>query len=48
MSIIIYIAVMAGITYLIRMIPFTLFRRKIKSRFRNELRKREIKRRIRE
>ncbi len=33
MSIIIYIAVMAGITYLIRMIPFTLFRRKIKSRF---------------
>lgn len=33
MSIIIYIAVMAGITYLIRMIPFTLFRKKIKSRF---------------
>lgn len=33
MSIIIYIAVMAGITYLIRMIPFTIFRRKIKSRF---------------
>ena len=24
---------MAGVTYLIRMIPFTLFRRKIKSRF---------------
>lgn len=33
MSIIIYIAVMAGITYLIRMIPFTLFRKKIKSPF---------------
>ncbi len=33
MSIIIYITVMAGITYLIRMIPFTLFRKKIKSRF---------------
>ena len=33
MSIVIYIAVMAGVTYLIRMIPFTLFQRKIKSRF---------------
>ena len=33
MSIVIYIAVMAIVTYLIRMIPFTLFRRKIKSRF---------------
>lgn len=33
MSMIIYIAVMAGVTYLIRMIPFTLFRKKIKSRF---------------
>lgn len=33
MSLIIYIAVMAGVTYLIRMIPFTFFRRKIKSRF---------------
>jgi branched-subunit amino acid transport protein len=33
MSMIIYIAVMAGITYLIRMIPFTLFRKKIKSNF---------------
>lgn len=33
MSIIIYIAVMAGITYLIRMIPFTAFRKQIKSRF---------------
>lgn len=29
----IYIAVMAGVTYLIRMIPFTLFRRKIQSPF---------------
>lgn len=33
MSIAIYILVMAGVTYLIRMIPFTLFRRKIRSRF---------------
>lgn len=33
MSIIIYIAVMAGVTYLIRMVPFTLFRKKIKSPF---------------
>ncbi len=33
MSMFLYIAVMAGITYLIRMIPFTLFRRKIKSVF---------------
>lgn len=33
MSIVIYIAVMAGVTYLIRMIPFTFFRRKIKSKF---------------
>ncbi len=33
MSIVIYIAVMAGVTYLIRMIPFTVFRRQIKSRF---------------
>ncbi len=33
MSMIIYIAIMAGVTYLIRMIPFTLFRKKIKSRF---------------
>lgn len=33
MSIVIYIAVMAGVTYLIRMLPFTLFRRKIKSQF---------------
>lgn len=33
MSIITYIAVMAGVTYLIRMIPFTAFRKQIKSRF---------------
>ncbi len=33
MTMLIYIAVMAGVTYLIRMIPFTVFRRKIKSRF---------------
>ena len=33
MTMFVYIAVMAGVTYLIRMIPFTLFRRKIKSRF---------------
>lgn len=28
-----YLLVMAGVTYLIRMLPFTLFRREIKSRF---------------
>ena len=33
MSIVIYIAVMAGVTYLVRMIPFTLMRRKIQSQF---------------
>ncbi len=33
MSIMIYIAVMAGVTYLIRMLPFTFFTHKIKSRF---------------
>lgn len=33
MSIMIYIAVMAGVTYLIRMIPFAAFRKQIKSRF---------------
>ncbi len=33
MSMVIYIAIMACVTYLIRMIPFTLFRKKIKSRF---------------
>lgn len=33
MSLVIYIAVMAGVTYLIRMVPFAGFRRQIKSRF---------------
>lgn len=33
MSIAIYIIVMAGVTYLIRMVPFTLFRKKITSPF---------------
>lgn len=33
MSIAIYVAVMAGVTYLIRVIPFAFFRRKIRSRF---------------
>lgn len=33
MSIAIYILVMAGVTYLIRMIPFAFFRKKIKSGF---------------
>lgn len=33
MSIAIYIAVMALVTYFIRMIPFTVFRKKIKSKF---------------
>lgn len=33
MSVAIYIAVMAAVTYLIRMIPLTAFRRRIKSQF---------------
>lgn len=33
MSVAVYILVMAGVTYLIRMIPFTFFRKKIKSGF---------------
>ncbi|MGN0595805.1 MAG: AzlD domain-containing protein [Ruminiclostridium sp.] len=33
--VLIQIAVMAGVTYLIRMLPLTLMRRKIKSRFVN-------------
>lgn len=33
MKIALYILVMAGVTYLIRMLPFTLFRKKIKSKF---------------
>ncbi len=32
-NIAVYIAVMAGVTYLIRMLPFTLFRKEIKSQF---------------
>lgn len=37
MNIFIYIAVMAGVTYLMRMLPFTLFRRRITSRFLKDL-----------
>ncbi len=33
MTIAVYIAVMAGVTYLIRAIPFAFFTKKIKSRF---------------
>ncbi len=33
MSVGIYIAVMAAVTYIIRMVPFTLFRKKISSKF---------------
>ena len=33
MTIVLYIAVMALVTYLIRAVPFTLFRKKITSRF---------------
>ena len=33
MSLALYIAVMAGVTYLVRAIPFTLMRRQIRSRF---------------
>jgi len=33
MSIAVYVAVMAGVTYLIRMLPFAFFRKKIRSRF---------------
>ena len=33
MSLVIYIAVMAGVTYLVRMIPFAVFRKQIKSEF---------------
>ncbi len=33
MSMVLYIAVMAGVTYLVRAIPFTLMRRQIRSRF---------------
>lgn len=33
MSTAVYILVMAGVTYIIRMIPFTFFKKKIKSQF---------------
>lgn len=33
MSLAVYLILMAGVTYLIRMVPFTFFRRKIRSRF---------------
>ncbi|MCR4793588.1 MULTISPECIES: AzlD domain-containing protein [Ruminococcus] len=33
MSLAVYVFVMAAVTYLIRMVPFTFFRKKIKSRF---------------
>ena len=33
LSIILYLLVMAGVTYLVRAIPFVAFRKKIKSRF---------------
>ena len=33
MSIVLYIAVMALVTYLVRVVPFTVFRKKIRSRF---------------
>ncbi len=36
-STLIHIAVMAVVTYLLRMLPFTLFRRKITSRFLQDL-----------
>ncbi len=32
-SVALYIGVMAGVTYLVRMLPFVIFRKKIKSRF---------------
>lgn len=37
MNIAIYIAVMAGVTYLIRVIPFAFFRKQITSKFLNSL-----------
>lgn len=33
MSVVVYIFIMAGVTYIIRMIPFTFFNKKIKSRY---------------
>ena len=32
-KLVVYIAVMAGVTYLIRMLPFVIFRKKIESKF---------------
>ena len=37
MSLILYIAVMAGVTYLVRMVPFTVFRTQIRSKFMKSL-----------
>lgn len=36
-NIAVYIAVMAGVTYLIRMLPFVIFRQKIESKFIKDL-----------
>ncbi len=36
-NITVYIAVMAGVTYLIRMLPFVIFRKKIESKFIKDL-----------
>ena len=33
MSVAVYVFVMAGVTYLIRMVPFTFFRKKLTSKF---------------
>lgn len=33
MSLVLYLAVMAGVTYLVRMVPFALFRKQIKSTY---------------
>lgn len=33
MKLALYIGVMAGVTYLVRMVPFVIFRKKIKSKF---------------
>ena len=32
-KLLVYIAVMAGVTYLVRMLPFVIFRKKIESKF---------------
>lgn len=36
-NIAVYIAIMAGVTYLIRMLPFVIFRKKIESKFIKDL-----------